>query len=173
MKTLLLLMLLCGAPVIAAASLYSCRDSAGHLHVTDNLQALPDECRPDAKRLEATDPDNLQFVPDRTPQPVVNPRFEKQVLEQERQTRQQQQEAQRMIAEAEELLALYQQAQQDRRQATRRWSYGSRQIIQQATEQIAEAQAGKERLLSELEQQRFSSDVDSRLRTLLDQMNEN
>ncbi len=170
MKTIFLLILLCSVPAVVAASLYSCRDSTGHLHATDNLQSLPEECRPEAKSLEGADPDNLNFVPERTPEPVVNRRFEQQVLEQKRQIRNEQEDARQAIADAEALLALYRQAQQERRQATRSWSYESRQIIQQAVEQLTEAQAGKEKLLAELEIKRFSPEIEARIRTILDQM---
>ncbi|MFO7577228.1 MAG: DUF4124 domain-containing protein [Pelovirga sp.] len=171
MRTALFAMILCLlVPVSGFATLYSCRDSTGRLHVTDNLQSLPDECRSSARELDPNDPDNVQFVPPLPPVEVENSRFEQEVLEQQRRLEERRATEQRMIDEAEELLATYLQAQQERRNAQRSWSYSSRETIQQATEEIARVRADKERLLGELREQRLPTETVEKIRRALAQI---
>jgi hypothetical protein len=157
-------------PVSGFTAFYSCRDSTGRLHVTDNLQSLPKECRGSARELGPNDSDNVQFVPPLPPVEVENSRFEQEVLEQQRRLEERRATEQRMIDEAEELLATFLQAQQERRSAQRRWSYSSRETIQQATEEIARVRADKERLLGELREQRLPSETAEKIRRTLAQI---
>lgn len=174
MRTTILLLIFCSLPLIAAATLYTCRDSEGRLHVTDNLQSLPDECRVDARQVEETDPDNLHFVPERTSPPAVDTRsrFEQEVLEQQRRQQEQQQREDQLIREARELADTFLQAQQDRRSAIRRWSADSRRTIERAATDMAAARSGKQRILADLERQRVSVRTSERVREILEQITE-
>jgi hypothetical protein len=174
MRTVFLLIIICSLPVLAAATLYSCRDSEGRLHVTDNLQSLPDECRGVARDVETTDPDNLHYVPERTPAPAVDHRseFQRQLLEQERQQQEQQQREEQLVKEAQGLAEMFEQAQQDRRNALRRWSYDSRATIERAADEMNAARSGKQQLLTDLERQRVSIGTAEQVRALLEQITE-
>ncbi len=172
MRILILAVVLCTIPLVAVATLYTCRDSEGRLHVTDNLQSLPDECRVDAREVEASDPDNLHFVPELTSPPAVDTRsrFEREVLEQQRRQQEQEQREAELMQEARELSELFQQAQLDRRNAIRRWSADSRRTIEQAAADMAAARSGKQRLLAELERQRVSIRTSEQVHAILDQI---
>ncbi len=174
MRILILMVVFATLPLMATAELYTCRDSEGRLHVTDNLQALPDECRADAREVEASDPDNLHFVPERTPAPAVDRRseFERQLLEQQQQQQEQQQREEQLIREARSLAAKFEQAQLDRRNAIRRWSADSRRIIEQAANDMAAARSGKQRMLTNLEQQRVPIRTSEQVRAILEQISE-
>ncbi len=174
MRILILMVVMCTFPLVAVATLYTCRDSEGRLHVTDNLQSLPDECRSGARQVEATDPDNLQFVPERTPAPAVDSRseFQRQLLEQQRRQQEQDKREEQMIQEARGLAERFKQAQQDRRNAIRRWSADSRRTIEQAADDMAAARSGKQRMLINLEQQRVSTGTAEQVRALLEQISE-
>ncbi|MFO7767237.1 MAG: DUF4124 domain-containing protein [Pelovirga sp.] len=172
MRTLIFLIVFCSLPVMAMATLYTCRDSEGRLHVTDNLQALPDECRVDAREVDDTDPVNLHFVPEPTSPPVVDTRsrFEQQLREQQRRQQEREDLEEQLIREARELADTFVQAQQDRRSAISSWSADSRATIQQAAKDMAAAREGKQRLLADLERQRVSINVSEQVRTILEQV---
>ena len=174
MRILILIVVLCSFPLVAVATLYTCRDSEGRLHVTDNLQSLPDECRVDAREVEAGDPDNLHFVPERTSPPTVDThsRFEQQLREQQQRQQEQEELEEQLILEAQELADTFMQALQDRRTAIRRWSADSRGTIQQAAEDMAAARSGKQRLLADLERQRVSIRTSEQVRAILEQITE-
>ncbi len=174
MRRLILLVIFCLSPMVVEATLYSCRDSEGRLHVSDNLQSLPDECRADVREVEASDPDNLHFVPETSPPPVedTRSRFELEVLEQQRRQQEQEQREEQLIREARSLAAQFEQAQLDRRDAIRRWSADSRRIIEQAANGMAAARSGKQRMLTNLEQQRVSIRTSEQVRAILEQIPE-
>ncbi|MBW6508558.1 MAG: DUF4124 domain-containing protein [Desulfuromonadales bacterium] len=174
MRILILMIVFVSLPLVAAATLYSCRDSEGRLHVTDNLQALPDECRADVHEVEASDPDNLHFVPERTPAPAVDHRseYQRQLLEQQRQQQEQQQREEQLIREAQGLADRFDRAQQERRNAIRRWSAESRRTIEFAVDEMAAARSGKQRMLADLERQRVSIRTSEQVRTILEQIPE-
>ena len=174
MKRLILMVIFCLSPMVVEATLYSCRDSEGRLHVSDNLQSLPDECRADVSEIEARDPDNLNFVPETTPPPVedTRSRFQVEVLEQQRRQQEQEQREEQLISQARSLVARFEQAQQDRRSAIRSWSYDSRATIEQAADDMAAARSGKQRMLINLEQQRVSTGTVKQVRAILEQITE-
>lgn len=172
MRILILMVVFCTFPLMAVATLYTCRDSEGRLHVTDNLQSLPDECRRDAHQVEATDPANLQFVPERTPAPAVDNRseFQRQLLEQQRRQQEQQQREEQLIKDARGLADRFEQAQQDRRNAIRSWNYDSRATVERAADEMNAARSGKQRILTNLEQQRMSIRISEQVRAILEQI---
>ncbi|MBD1400527.1 DUF4124 domain-containing protein [Pelovirga terrestris] len=174
MRRLILIVIFCLSPMMVEATLYSCRDSEGRLHVTDNLQSLPDECRADVREVEAGDPDNLHFVPETSPPPVedTRSRFELEVLEQQRRQQEQEQREEQLIRQARSLVSRFEQAQQDRRNAIRRWSADSRRTIEQAATDMAAARNGKQQLLTTLGQQRVSIRTSEQVRALLEQIPE-
>lgn len=163
----LLVLLMIGS---AAAEIYSCRDADGRLHVSDNLQALPDDCRPEAKKLSDTGTDTLNVVPYDAGSSSPDFRFEQLLREQHQLQQERQDAAERLTRKAEELLTSYKQARQDRRTALRRWSYDSRQIIQEADEQIATVRTEKQQLLAELDEWRLSAETENLIRRTLDEI---
>lgn len=174
MRILILMVAFATLSLPAAAELYTCRDSEGRLHVTDNLQALPDECRADVREVGADDPDNLHFVPEPTTAPPVDHRseFQRQLLDQQRQQQEQRQREEQLIREARGLADQFEQAQQDRRNAISRWSPDSRRTIERAVDEMASARSGKERMLTDLERQRVSIRTSEQVRVILEQISE-
>ncbi|HMB17190.1 MAG TPA: DUF4124 domain-containing protein [Pelovirga sp.] len=173
MIRMILMVVFCLSPMMVEATLYSCRDREGRLHVTDNLQSLPDECRADDREVEAREPDPQDVVPE-APPPLVDTRsrFELQLLEQQRRQQEQEQREEQLIREARGLAAQFEQAQQDRRNAITRWSADSRRIIEQAGEEVTAVRNGKQRMLINLEQQRLSIRASEQVRAILETINE-
>jgi len=154
----------------AFAANYSCRDSQGRLYITDNLQALPDECRAAAEKMRADDPDNLNFVPQKNLPESTNREFEQQVREVEEKNRQKEILVQDYLRRAELFSAQYQQAVVEKRQALRRWNYESRDTIRLADSKIEEARAGKRQILGELREQRLKKDQERLIYAELDKI---
>ncbi|MFK5927383.1 MAG: DUF4124 domain-containing protein [Desulfuromusa sp.] len=146
--SLLLILLLAG--VTAQATTYSCRDKQGQLYSTDNLQALPAECRGQMQKVEPKDPDNLNYVPAQATPQGSGVEFQQAVRATEREQQQKQEQVEKMLLRAEQLAEQYQQAVQEKNNATRRWSYSSRGIVQKADGRIQNARDGKQQLLAEM-----------------------
>lgn len=171
MRTLACFFLLVSIVTMPAfAANYSCRDSQGRLYITDNLQALPDECRAAAERMKADDPDNLNFVPQKKLPKSTNREFEQQVREVEETNRQKKVVAQDYLRRAELFATQYQQAVVEKRQALRRWNYESRDTIRRADSKIEEARVGKRQILDELHEQRLKKDQEGLIRAELDKI---
>lgn len=168
MRTLIqLLVLIWLIPATVLATTYSCRDREGQLHVTDNLQALPQECRERAQVHEEQDSGTLNFVPEQQKPAGAGREFERQVREVEQAVRQRQQRSENYRQQAQELVADYQQAVREKRQAIRSWSYESRGTIQAADERISEARNGKKSLLQKLDNSRLPGKDEQEIREIL------
>lgn len=154
----------------AFAANYSCRDSQGRLYMTDNLQALPDECRAAAEKMKTDDPDNLNFVPQKKIPKSTNREFQQQVREAEEKSSQKKKVAQDYLRRAEQSAVQYQQAVVEKRQALRRWDYKSREIIRSADKKIEEARAAKQQLLDEMREQRLKRDQERLIHVELDKI---
>jgi len=154
MRTLLLILLLVNLAVVSGwAKTYSCRDSSGRMHYSDNLQGLPEECLGKEKEFKPGPADNMQYVP-ALPQPQGSgDEFLQSVraVELELQEKEEQkQKVQELRGRAGVLVDSYRQAGLDKRKARRSWSNSSRQIFKDADEDLAEAREGKQQLLKEL-----------------------
>jgi outer membrane murein-binding lipoprotein Lpp len=157
----------------AFAASYSCRDSRGRLHITDNLQSLPEDCRASATEAPQEDPDNLHYVPSRRPSPEVSDReFKKQVREVEQELRKKRLKTDELAVRARELAADYQRTVSEKRQALRRWSYQSRDKIRDADERIDRIREEKKQLLTEMETVRMDRDEARQIRADLDTIEE-
>ncbi|MBN1956958.1 MAG: DUF4124 domain-containing protein [Desulfuromonadales bacterium] len=145
------------------AQTYSCRDSKGQLHITDNLQALPEECRGKTRAIEPRTPDNLNFVPSAQSPQGSGAEFEKDVLEVERAQQQRKDKVDEYVRRAAQLAEDYRQAEREKRQATRSWSYKSRDIIRQADERIEKARLEKKQLLKEMQGVRIPREQEKKI----------
>ncbi|MEA3544431.1 MAG: DUF4124 domain-containing protein [Thermodesulfobacteriota bacterium] len=158
MVCLSLVFMFIGTAVAGDATTYSCRDQDGQLHLTDNLQALPEECRGVAKNIKPVTPDNLNYVPSQPEPQGSGIEFQQAVRDAERKQQQEQVQVKKLLQRAEQLAAQYRQAVQEKRKSTRRWSYGAREIIQKAEIQIEDAREGKKQLLDEMDGQKIAPD---------------
>lgn len=165
---LVLMLVVCSST--AQAVTYSCRDSGGQLHVSDTLQGLPEECRGRAVERREQDPDNLNFVPPAKQPAGSGAEFDRAVREEEQEQRLREQRAARYVQQAQHWAEQFQQARREKRQAKRSWSYQSREIIQRADRQIAEARAGKRTLLEKLDKERLPRDRVAEIRSWLQQI---
>jgi serine phosphatase RsbU (regulator of sigma subunit) len=169
-KILTLLLVLVFSAATAQAITYSCRDKQGRLFMTDNLQALPAECRGQGQALESKDPDNLNYVPAQEIPQGAGAEFQQTILDAQLEQQQKQEQAEKMLQRAEQLAEQYQQALQEKNNATRRWSYGSREIIQKADGRIEKAREGKQRLMAEMKEHKISGEVEKRIVVWLDKI---
>lgn len=164
MRILLGLFLICFAFLTCVqAQTYSCRDSKGQLHITDNLQALPEECRGEARAIEPRTPDNLNFVPPAQSPQGSGAEFQKDVLEVERALQQRKAKVDEYVRRAAQLAEDYRQSKQEKRQATRSWSYKSRDIIRQADERIEKVRLEKKQLLQEIQGVRIPREQEKKI----------
>lgn len=171
-KVFLLLWLLVINGVAVEATTYSCRDQQGRLFLTDNLQALPAECLGRQRVVEPQDPDNLHYVPAQAAQPGSGVEFRQTVRAAQRAAQQKKEQAAKMLLRAEQLEEQYQQTVQEKNNAIRRWSYGSREIVQTATARIEKIKVEKQQLLTQLEEQKISRQVAQQIGARLDEISD-
>ncbi len=169
-KVLSLLLLMAFSAVTVQASTYSCRDKQGKLFITDNLQALPAECLGRTQMVESKDPDNLNYVPAQADPQGSGAEFQQHVRAAEHEQQQVQAQVDSFLHRAEQLAEQYRQAVQEKNNATRRWSYGSREIIQKADGRIKEAREGKQQLLVEMQGQKIPRDAEQKIASWLDEI---
>ena len=174
MRIFQLLVMLLPLLLVTAASAdnYSCRDSQGRLHLADSLSNLPEECREQAQTHTSDAVDNLNYVQT----PVVpggsDVRFEHSVRDVERGLQRKQQHGEQLRQRAEKLAEKYETASADRRRATRRWNYSSRETIKKSEELIQEARKGKQQVLQELPAAALPSREEQKIRAILDRVAE-
>ena len=154
---LMLFCLLFLSPV-AQGKTYSCRDSRGQLHFSDNLQQLPQECRGKETVVPQAKTDKLQFVPDKPIPPAERRRFEQSVKEVERALQRRKAETQQMQQKAEGLQQRYRQLMEQMSRARRIWDNSSRQELKQLKKDRLELYAEKRTLLDELNGLRLRQD---------------
>ena len=136
---------------------YSCRDSSGTLHFSDNLQGLPEECLGKEKVVDQTEPDNLNYVPASQVPAGSGTEFKHSVRAAEREAQQKESQLKNLNLRAESLLERYTQATREKRQAKRSWNYSSRDKIKQADNEIEQVRTAKQQLLEELSGASISS----------------
>ena len=169
-KLLFLLLILVFSAVTVQATTYSCRDKQGKLFMTDNLQTLPDECLGRARVVESKDPDNLHYVPPQADPQGSGVEFQQTIRDAEHEQQQKKAQVEKMLLRAEQLAEQYRQAVQEKNNATRRWSYGSREIIQKADDRIQKAREGKQQLLTEMSKQKVPRDDEQKIVSWLDEI---
>jgi hypothetical protein len=169
-KVLYLILILVFSVVTVQATSYSCRDKEGRLYITDNLQALPEECRGRTQMIKPETPDNLNFVPSPAEPQGSGTEFQQKIREAEHELQQKQLQVERFLLRAEQLANQYQQAEQEKRNATRRWSYASRGIIQKADERMRKACEGKQQLLKEMNGQKIPRNDKQKINFLLEKI---
>ncbi len=166
---LVILGLLLLAPT-AQGETYSCRDSRGQLHFSDNLHELPEECLGKEKVVPSTSSDNLQFVPDTPVSREEERRFEKSVQEVERSLEQRKAELQQMRARAENLQQRYQQLMEQIRRARRINDIPARQQLKLLKPQRKELYAEKMKLQDELAGSRLGREDVAAVEALLEEI---
>jgi len=149
-KVLSLLLMVMFAGITAQATTYSCRDKQGQLYISDNLQALPAECLGRTQKVEAKDPDNLNYVPAQANPQGSGVQFQQAVRDTEHEQELKQKWVDKLLQRAEQLAIQFKQAVQDKNNATRRWNYSSRKVIQKANDRIQQSREGKQQLLTEM-----------------------
>lgn len=148
---------------------YSCRDSSGQLHFSDNVQGLPQECRGKEQVVSSTSPDNLQFVPGNPVSRADQRRFENSVREVEQALERRKERALQMQTKADSLLQRYQQLMEKIRRA-RRIGEKELQALKLLKQERLELYAEKRKLLDELAGSRLGREevdaIESRLREI-------
>lgn len=134
----------------AQAAIYQCRDEQGRRYFSDRPRGLPEDCREQRQLLNPAGENTFNLVPQQAKPVGSGAEFEQQVQEMEQQLQRQQEQAARLLQQARSQAQNYQQAEREKRQALRSWSYNSREQIKAADERIAEARKAKQQLLDEL-----------------------
>lgn len=156
----------------AAAQTYSCRDSQGQLHFADSPARLPAECLGKERQIEQGKVDSINIVPAQPTPQGSGREFEQSVRAAEQELRQKQQRIESLYQKARELSSSYQGAVRSKNDAMRSWSYGSRDKVKAADEQMANARNGKKELLQKLEAERIPSDDQQKIRKILEGVEE-
>jgi Domain of unknown function (DUF4124) len=170
MERRILLLLIVGLLSVTSvgAETFSCRDSKGELHFADSPARLPDECQGKTQELKSDKLDKLNIVP-ATPVPQESGSdFEETVRAAEDARQQRQQQILQLQQRAEKLAKSYQDAVSAKRQALRSWSYSSREEINKADQQMANAREEKQLLIKELETLRMSPEDQQKIKQSLD-----
>ncbi|SHI96642.1 protein of unknown function [Malonomonas rubra DSM 5091] len=157
MRILLLLSIFLCLSLPVAAKTYSCRDSAGQIHFSDNLQGLPEECLGKEQVVKPGPIDNLQYVPATKLPAQADRDFQRAVRRVEREERLKSETAARFKQEAEELHRNYLQIKDEMSRARRIWDNRSRQKLKQLKIDLADLVGEKEELLLEIEEQNLAS----------------
>jgi len=148
MRFLLLLALLSSFFVSELwAKSYSCRDSQGRVHFSDNLQGLPQECAEQATVVTPGKTGNLNVVP----APKTESSQGQNTLQTvEREQQQRQEYAQQLRLRAETLQELYQQGIQEKWQVKTGWGHNKRKRIKEVNDKLLQVLEEKQELLDEL-----------------------
>jgi len=174
MRVFLLFLILVNTAVVSClAQTYSCRDAQGQTHFADSPQGLPEECWEKAQLHKPKPGDNVQYVPAAPSPKGSGPAFQETVREAEQQLEHQQQQEvkfQKIRERAAQLVGSYRQARIDKRRARRSWSNSSRQIIQEADENIEKARTGKQNLLKELARVEVATEKKTQVEEILEEI---
>lgn len=158
MRILLLLVLWFGFFTMSGeAQTYSCRDSKGQLHFSDNLQGLPAECLGQTRDVKPGKADNLNYVPAIPDPQESSHEFKQSVRDAEQEEVEKKLTVKQLSTRVDVLLQRYRTAMEDKHRARRAWDNSSRQKIKLADDEIAEVRAEKQRLLREVEKLRLPS----------------
>ena len=147
-----------------SAETYSCRDSAGQLHFADKPERLPQDCRGNAKIIHPEKLENINIVPSPKGSKKSNTEFEQMVRKQEKEEQQRLLRIGQVRQRTDELALEYETARKQKRQALRRWTYSSREEIQENDQKMVQILKEKDQLLSELEMLRMFPDEKEKLR---------
>lgn len=172
MRVLLLIILLVNASAAAAwAKAYSCSDSAGRTHFSDNLQGLPEDCRDEAKKVGSGNTGNLNYVPD--PQ-IENSEIEYKhsVRAVEREEQQRDQLARQLHHRAEALREQYRQAVAEKWQAKTGWSNNKRKQVKAANDKLLRILENKQQLSSDLDTAKVPTRDKDAIRKILAELDE-
>jgi len=174
MKTVLLLLFVTiFSWTTIQAETYSCRDKRGKLYMTDNIQTLPAECQGRTQVIESRKSDNLNIVPSQDTSQGSGPEFDQAVRDADQDLKEKQALKEGLLSQAQQLADQYQQAVQDKNNATRRWKYaGSRDAIRSADEKISQAKNGKQQLLGEINGQNLPRNLEQEILNLLNTIGE-
>ena len=169
-KILSILVVMVFSGVTAQATIYSCRDNQGQLHLTDNLQSLPAECLGRTRTVQQKDAGNLSYVPAQKISPGSGADFQKTVRDATEEQQQRKEWLNNLSPRAEQLAAQYHQAVKLIHAEKRDWRYDSRGIIKKANERKQEALEGKQQLLTEMDRQKISRKDKGKIVSKLDEM---
>ena len=172
MKYSMLILTILGTSLlsVSAAENYSCRDSNGRLHVADNQMNLPEECHYQAETSDPKDPGKVNYVPATKQSGRSNNDFNRAVNQEQREASQRKRNAERAVQEAERLANSYESAILTRKDALRNKSYGFRNTVIQADEEMQSARQKKKLLIEELKQLRLTTTQQEQIETFLDKI---
>jgi len=166
MRIVLLFALLCLAQP-ALAKTYSCRDSDGQLHFSDNLQGLPEECLGKEQVVKPGPIDNLQYVPETKLPAESNEEFRRAVRQVEREERLRNQAANQFRQQTEGLRQRYLDIKEEMRRARRIWDDRSRQKLKQLKVDLANLLEEKQSLQQELTDRRLKREDQQAIEVIL------
>ena len=172
MKTYILILTILGASLLSASATenYSCRDSKGRLHVADNKMNLPEECRSHAVTSDSKDPGKVNYVPATRQSSQSKNDFNRAVDQEQREIDQRKRNVEIAVLQAEKLATSYESAVLKRKDALRSKSYGFRNTIIQADQEMQSARQGKELLIEELKQIRLTTTQQEQIETFLNKI---
>lgn len=142
------------AAVVVAETVY-CIDAQGQQHIADDMMSLPESCRSQFEKLTPSDSGRVNYVPSVSPPASNSLNFERAVRAQEIELERKQAYSESLLRRAERISRTYTEAVQARKEALRSKSYGQRDIIRQADEQMQQSRDEKALLLNELEEARI------------------
>lgn len=149
-----------------AETIHRCIDPSGNLVLTDDPAKFPPGCKPLEQAPEGGGTFNVLTVPETTSAAAGQADEAARLERAERSERQAQIAAWR--EQARDLVSTYQAAETRRNQAFRRWSYSSRETVNQALEQMEQAREEKQALLRQIDQMFVPAQDRDEIRGILD-----
>lgn len=146
--------LLLPTTAVRAETVY-CIDAQGQKHIADDMMSLPESCRLESKKLAPSDAGRINYVPPVSPPTDSSARFEQEVRAQDAELERKKRFAESLLRRAERISRTYEEAVAARKEALRSKSYGQRDILRRAEDQMQQSRNEKELLLNELEQARI------------------
>lgn len=154
-----LLLLLCVYVLLPTTAVWAetvyCIDAQGQRHIADDMMSLPESCRAESKKLAPSDSGRVNYVPPVSAPAESSARFEQAVRAQDAELEQKKRFTQSLLRRAERISRAYEEAVTARKEALRSKSYGQRDVIRQADEQMQLSRTEKEVLFNELDESRI------------------
>jgi hypothetical protein len=166
---LLVFFTLLSVPPVGAETVY-CIDAQGQRHIADDMMSLPESCRLEFKKLAPDDSGRVNYVPPVSPATDSGADFKRAVRAQDAELEKKKRYTESLLRRAERISRTYQEAVEARKEAQRSKSYGRREILRRADDQMQQSRNDKEVLLNELGQARIYGQERQEIEELLNKV---
>ncbi len=141
----------------AYAQVFTCRDADGKFYAGDNLQALPESCRAQVKKLPDEPSGNLNYVPEANAGSPNGQDFNRQVRQATQEISVRKNKEQDLVDRARSVAAQYRDAEKQKWAARKDLTSRSRGTYEEAQKKQQALLKEKDHILNEVGRGRYSS----------------